>query len=411
MDIVLSSPIPKSTIASIPSKSEAHRSMICAALGTGTVYMPCTRPGKDIEATASCLKALGATIEYNGTGYSITPIKTVPNAAEMDCGESGTTLRFMIPITAALGCSAKIKMHGRLPERPLFPLDELLKNNGIEILKAGDTLTVSGKLPANGKYSIAGNVSSQFISGMLFALTVTGGEIAVTGETESKPYINMTVGVLERCGAKIAEKGNVYTVTSSVPLCCPDTVYIGGDWSGAAFPLTMGAVGNKPITVTGLDINSPQGDKAILDILIKMGAKVEIAENAITVYPSPLTAIDIDCKNIPDLLPVLAIAATSAKGCTRLYNAARLRIKESDRLSTTAALITALGGKVTELSDGLTVEGGELIGGTVSSANDHRIAMSAAVAALFCKGSVTVKDAQCTDKSYPGFWEEFEVIK
>lgn len=411
MDISLNRPKFKERIRAVPSKSEAHRAMICAALGRRTVFMPCPVTNNDIEATARCLTALGARLTYEEGGYTVTPIKEVPASAKCDCGESGTTLRFMIPLCAALGCETEITMHGRLPERPLSPLDTMLTEKGVSVIKNGNVLKIRGALPKNESWEIAGNVSSQFISGMLFALTVAGGTLTVTGNTESKPYIDMTKSVISACGGKIEETENTYKVRAAVPLDTPSPLPVGGDWSGAAFPIAIGVTAKRKVTVCGLDINSTQGDKAIISVLRRMGAKITVCGDAVTAHPSDLAGCTVDCADIPDLVPVLAVAALTAKGKTEFINAARLRLKESDRLFATAELIKKLGGTVTEHEDGLTVYESTLTGGRVNSHNDHRIAMSAAVAAFFTEGCVTVTDAQCADKSYPTFWEEFEALK
>ncbi|MBQ2732588.1 MAG: 3-phosphoshikimate 1-carboxyvinyltransferase, partial [Clostridia bacterium] len=312
---------------------------------------------------------------------------------------------------AALGCNTVIKMHGRLPQRPLSPLDTMLTEKGITVLKRGDELEIGGLLPRNEDWSIAGNVSSQFISGMLFALTVAGGSLTVTGSVESKPYIDMTKSIILSCGGSITENANTYSVAPSVPLSVPSPLPVGGDWSGAAFPLVIGAIGNRAVSVSGLDMNSTQGDKAIVSVLREMGAKIKAEGDRVTAHPSQLRGCTVDCGQIPDLVPVLAVAALKAEGKTEFINAARLRLKESDRLTATAALITALGGKVSEHTDGLTVYKSTLTGGIANSENDHRIAMSAAAAACFAEGAVTVLGAQCVNKSYPTFWEEFEALK
>jgi len=411
MDITLRSPRFKATVAAVPSKSEVHRAMICASLGREDAFIPCPAVNKDIEATARCLNSIGAKLTYENGGYTVQPIKTAPASAKCDCGESGTTLRFMIPLCAALGCETDITMHGRLPERPLSPLDTVLSEKGIWVTRQENVLKIRGKLPKNEKYRIAGNVSSQFISGMLFALLISGGELTVTGTQESKPYVTMTLNTIRTCGGSITEKRNVYVVAPSAPLSCPKILRVGGDWSGAAFPLCIGVVGNRAVTVTGLDTESPQGDKEVLNVLRRMGAKITVDGDAVTAHPSALTGTTVDCRDIPDLLPVLAVTALKAKGKTEFINAARLRLKESDRLFAVARLINSIGGKATEHPEGLTVYASTPTGGAADSENDHRIAMSAAVAAFFSDGEITVSSAECTDKSYPSFWEEFEALK
>ncbi|MBQ5649578.1 MAG: 3-phosphoshikimate 1-carboxyvinyltransferase, partial [Clostridia bacterium] len=201
------------------------------------------------------------------------------------------------------------------------------------------------------------------------------------------------------------------TVSPSLPYDAPNPLIVGGDWSGAAFPLCIGAVGEHPVTVKGIDTASAQGDKEIVNVLKRMGAKITVDGDSVTAYPSRLCGITVDCGDIPDLLPVLAVTAMKAEGKTEFINAARLRLKESDRLTAVANLINALGGSVSEHTDGLTVFYGEPTGGNAESENDHRIAMSAAVAAFFANGEVGISNAQCASKSYPTFWEEFEAMK
>lgn len=397
-------------IAAIPSKSEAHRLLICAALSDQKTFISCPQTGKDIDATAACLCALGADITYRNGVYAVTPIRTPVDNAVLPCGESGSTLRFFIPLVCGLGVSAVFDMQGRLPERPLSPLQEELESHGIRFEKDGNRLSVGGKLQGN-DFSIAANVSSQFISGLLFMLTQHGGTLTMTGTVESAAYIDMTVRALQKFNAALQQTDNRFTVQKGV-LTAKISLQAEGDWSNAAFWLCAAAIGTKPITVTGLDLASAQGDKQIIDILKRFGAEIQITENAITVFPSALQATDIDAAQIPDLVPVLAVTACGAKGTTRIFNAQRLRIKESDRLQTTADLLTALGAAVTITEDGLLIEGRKALhGALVDSANDHRIAMSAAIIAQLCDGTVMLDGADAVAKSYPAFWEDLDRLK
>ncbi len=397
-------------IAAIPSKSEAHRLLICAALSDKKTFISCPQTGKDIDATAACLCALGADITYRNGVYAVTPIRTPADNAVLPCGESGSTLRFLIPLVCGLGVSAVFEMQGRLPERPLSPLQEELESHGIRFEKDGNRLSVGGRLQGN-DFSIAANVSSQFISGLLFMLTQYSGTLTMTGTVESAAYIDMTVRALHKFNAALLQTDKRFTVQKGV-LTAESSLQAEGDWSNAAFWLCAAAIGTKPITVTGLDLASAQGDKQIIDILKRFGAEIKITENAITVFPSALQATDIDAAQIPDLVPVLAVTACGAKGTTRIFNAQRLRIKESDRLQTTADLLTALGAAVTITGDGLLIEGQKALhGALVDSANDHRIAMSAAVIAQLCDGTVMLDGADAVAKSYPAFWEDLDRLK
>ena len=402
----------KRKISAISSKSEAHRFLICASLGDAPVEMICTDTNADIDATAACLNSLGASISRKGDSFFIEPIKKVNKNAVLDCNESGSTLRFMLPLAAALGADCSFVMRGRLAQRPLSPLYEMLENNGISLGKQGiSPLDIKGKLGA-GEYSIAANVSSQFISGMLFALSICNGEskLRLEGKLESAPYVEMTLDALNAFGAEIKfdSKTNTYTVNGKEKLHSPKRVTVGGDWSNAAFFLAAGAIGKDSVAVTGLDVNSRQGDREMLEILKKMEAKFEIDGDEITVFPSKLCGVDIDASQIPDLVPILATVASVANGKTTIYNAARLRLKESDRIESVCAMLTSLGADIASTDDGIVIVGKEkLCGGSVDSYNDHRIAMSAAIASLVCENAVQISRFEAINKSYPSFAENF----
>ncbi len=411
----------KDKIKAISSKSEAHRLLICAALSDGETSIVCNDTNEDINATVSCLNSLGAKIvrEKNGSGemtFFVTPITEIPKYASLDCGESGSTLRFLLPVVAALGIECDIYMHGRLPERPLSPLYELLAENGVSLSPQGSNpLHVSGKLKS-GNYEIAGNISSQFISGLLFALPFTDGDstLTMTGKLESTPYITMTEQALDTFSAHIRNDGNVFYIpraNSCVGLnrfTTPHDVFVGGDWSNAAFFLCAGAISSQRVTVEGLDLNSAQGDREIINILKRMGAAISRSGNSITVIRADLFGIEIDASQIPDLVPVISVVASVAMGKTRIYNASRLRLKESDRIQSVCQMLSSLGADITETDDGMIIHGkSKLVGGKVSSCNDHRIAMSAAVASLVCKNTVTVEGIEAVNKSYPGFLSDF----
>lgn len=416
MDITLHHPVFERSIEAPSSKSAAHRPMIAAAFADAPTRIAISGAGEDIAATAACLRAFGAGVDKtaDGTALLITPITALPEQAVADCGESGSTLRFLVPVAGALGLTVKFLRRGRLPERPMEPLKSELARHGVTLSDCTDgALLVSGKLSA-GEYCIAANVSSQFITGLLLALSLLDSPSTLTlmGEIESAPYIRMTLDTLEAFGAApaVSADGRHFEIPgyAARPFHSPRDMHTEGDYSGAAFPLVAGAIGKTPVTVTGLRADSAQGDRAILSLLSAFGARVEAdpSAEAVTVFPAPLHGIEIDAKQIPDLVPVLAVTAAAAEGDTRITGAARLRIKESDRIATTAALLRNLGGEVEELSDGLLIHGGKpLTGGTVSGAGDHRIVMSAAVAALLCSEPVTILGAEAAKKSYPLFFE------
>ncbi len=410
MDITFNTPRLSGKIQAISSKSEAHRQLICAALSDAPTKIICTDTNNDIDATVSCLNSLGANIKRTADGFSAQPIAS-PNAySELDCGESGSTLRFLIPIIAALGIDAKIHMHGRLPQRPLSPLYELLEDCGIEMSAQGENpFCISGKLKS-GDYSIAANVSSQFISGLLFALSIVEGDSTLTleGKIESKNYIDMTLGAISLFGGNIQYENNKFTIKSKGKLTSPGVTTVGGDWSNAAFFLCAGALSDSPITVSGLDINSSQGDKAILDVLAQMGAKIDISGDSVTVCRDKLCGISLDASQIPDLVPIIATVSSAAHGKTIIYNAGRLKIKESDRITSTSNMISSLGGNITPTDDGMVILGvSSLIGGKIDSASDHRIAMSGAIASTVCDSPVTISGFEAINKSYPRFKDDF----
>lgn len=422
MNYTFSSSTTKEKIKAISSKSEAHRALICAALSDAPTRIICNDTNKDIDATASCLNSLGAGISRIESAdgescFDVKPISDIPEYACLDCGESGSTLRFLLPVVAALGIECDIYMHGRLPERPLSPMYELLAENGVTLSPQGtNPLHVKGKFLA-GNYEIAGNVSSQFISGLLFALPLADGDskLTMTGKLESTPYITMTEQTLGKFCANIRNDGNVFYIsntrtdgTTSERFISPHSIHIGGDWSNAAFFLCAGAVSERSVTVSGLDVNSAQGDREILNILKRMGAAVSHSGDSITIEKADLFGIEIDASQIPDLIPVISVVAAVSMGTTKIYNASRLRLKESDRLDSVFGMLTALGADIKETPDGLFIHGkSKLAGGTVSSCNDHRIAMSAAVASLICQNPVTVEGIEAINKSYPAFISDF----
>ena len=396
------------------SKSQAHRLLICAALGEEKTEVVCDGISADIAATAKCLSALGAKIEEMETGFLVSPIKKVPEGrCELYCGESGSTLRFLLPIVGALGVQAAFHREGRLPQRPLAPLDGVLTAHGMTLSEDGDILLCSGQLQA-GDYEITGNVSSQYISGLLMALPRLAGEstLTVTGTLESAAYVAMTEDALRLSGVEFSKNGASYAIPGGQRFRLPARTAVEGDWSNAAFFLCMGALAKEGIRVEGLNLKSSQGDRGVLDVLRAFGAAVSEEENAVTVRRGTLRGVTVDASPIPDLIPVLSVVASVAAGETRVENAYRLRLKESDRLQSTANLLRALGGRVEEKEDGLVITGvSALHGGAVETQNDHRLAMSAAVAACAAMGEVTVDNDACVAKSYPRFWEDYGSLK
>ncbi len=385
MNITVMSSMLSGTVKAIASKSQAHRLLICAAFANKRTSIICLETNKDIEATAECLRALGAQIESTEVGYEVYPISTLPSKAVLNCGESGSTLRFLLPIVGALGVDALFCMQGRLPQRPLSPLWEELTRMGCTLVRESEnTLRCTGKLRA-GDYAIRGDVSSQFITGLIFATALIPGKstLTVTGTLQSKPYVDLTYDALRIFG--------VTQDNHPLPFLSPDIVTVEGDWSNAAFFLTAKALGND-ITVTGLSNKSLQGDRAVADIL-----------NQLSNFSC------ISCEDIPDLVPILCIAAAAKCGSV-FKGVGRLRLKESDRIASTLAMLHNLGIRAEADENTITVYPGKFHACTIDSANDHRIAMAAAIAATVADGPVTILSAECVSKSYPGFWNTYQSL-
>ena len=396
------------------SKSQLHRLLICAALGERPVAISYRGLSEDIAATVRCLKALGAKITVSEDGpqsvLHVSPLdrSSSPSGVELDCGESGSTLRFLLPVAGLLGADCTFVMQGRLSKRPLAEYGEQLTAHGMTMKQEGDRLKVSGRLTA-GDYVLPGNISSQFISGLLMAFGALQGQsrLQVVSTPESKPYIDMTEAVLRQSGIVFEKDGLQWTVNGGQKYALPESLQAEGDYSSATFFLCMGAFSEEGILVKGLDPASAQGDKKVLDVLERFGAKVSRTEEGILVQKGVLKGTEIDASQIPDAVPALSVVAALSEGKTRIVNAARLRLKESDRIRSTSAMLRALGAETQEFPDGMRIRGQRMLkGGTVDPFGDHRIAMAATVAACRCEQAVTVDQPDCVSKSYPAFWED-----
>ncbi|MBQ1546273.1 MAG: 3-phosphoshikimate 1-carboxyvinyltransferase [Clostridia bacterium] len=392
-----------------PSKSDVHRAIICAALSKGTSVISPVAFSQDILATIDCIRALGAEVTVSGDCVTVCGDNTFSNkTALLDCRESGSTVRFFIPVAAAGSIDATFVGKGRLPQRPLGVYTELLPMHGIVCkTEGGLPFSVSGQLTA-GQFALAGDISSQFVTGLLFALPLLDGDsvIHLTSMLQSKGYIDMTIDVMRRFGVIVTEKdGDYYIRGGQKYIACKYTTE--GDWSQAAFFLTAGALGSE-ISVNGLDMDSRQGDKKIIDILRRFGANINIEKNTISCHGENLHGIEIDASQIPDLVPILAVCGAFAQGTTRIYNAQRVRLKESDRLSAMKNALASCGADISETHDGLLISGNEKIsGGDVDGCNDHRIVMSMSIAALRCENGVNISDKESINKSYAEFFDDF----
>lgn len=384
MDITLFPTPLRGEITPIPSKSQAHRLLILAAFADSPTELLCAETNRDIEATADCLNALGANIRRTDTGYIVHPVRAIPEKTVLNCCESGSTLRFLLPVAGALGVDATFLLEGRLPQRPLSPMWEEMERMGCSLSRpTPNTIHCTGKL-CSGHYTIDGGVSSQYITGFLLALSLLDSPsvLEITGKLESAPYVDLTKDALRRFGADPEHPG-LYG------LCTPGTLSVEADWSNAAFFLAANTLGSS-LDIRGLNPNSAQGDRAAAWLLPELTRK----------------ALTIDASDIPDLVPILSVTAACFHGAV-FTNIRRLRLKESDRVASVIAMLEALGGHAEADGNTLHIFGTGLVGGTVDSVNDHRIAMSAAIAAIRCTKPVTILGAQCVQKSYPKFFDEY----
>lgn len=392
-------------VAAIPSKSDAHRIFICASLANEKTAVSLPSSSKDIEATLMALEAMGAIIERSENEVTVTPAP-FKSKVTVNASESGSTLRFLVPVASAVCDEVTFEGSGRLPERPIGHLLDALSKNGVSFSSKKLPFTKTGALRA-GVYTLPGNVSSQYVTGLLFALPLLSGDsrIVLTSRLESAAYIDITLAALKKFGIEIENTDGSFLVKGNQKYVSPSTLTIDGDWSNAAFFLVSGAIRGS-VSLTGLDLNSPQGDKKIVDVLHTFGANVLFGES-VTVKQSPLYSAKIDISEIPDMLPSLAILASFAKGKTEFVGGARLRIKESDRLKSATKMINSLGGKATELDEGLIIEGVGLKGGEVDGENDHRIVMAAAIGGSLSEKGVIIRGAEAVKKSYPSFFKDF----
>ncbi|MDF2820009.1 MAG: aroA [Clostridiales bacterium] len=395
-------------IVAIPSKSVLHRQLILGMLSRGIVTIENIVYSKDVLATVGILRNLGVLVNTNENNIEIDSSNLSIPELELFANESGSTLRFMIPVVASLGFDATFTGGGRLPERPMEAYLEVLPQKGVTMNYCDNflPLTISGKLQS-GLYELRGDISSQYISGLLMALAnlEEDSEIVITTKLESKPYVDITIEVLKEFGVNIVEEENKYYISGSNNFE-HGNYFCEGDYSQAAFFLVAGAIGGQ-VKVKGLKNNSTQGDKAIIDLLKSMGADIEISD-MIIVKESSLIGIEIDATDIPDLVPILCVAACKANGTTRIYGVERLKHKESDRINSTINMLTNLGANISYDGESIVVIGHEkLSGGTIDSVGDHRIAMSAAIASLICENEVRIIGSESVNKSYPKFFDDF----
>lgn len=419
---IIPSPL-KGTIQSQPSKSMAHRAIICSALSEGESVIDNIIMSDDIQATINAVKALGTDVSISeSTSFAGRKCLTIKSEGTIsirnnliNCSESGSTARFIMPVTRLVADTVIITGCGRLVERPFSVYKSLFAEKGVKYTDSDGKMpiTLEGSLKP-GIYELPGDISSQFVSGLLFTLPLLGGpsKIIITNKLESLPYIKMTLKAIEDFGIKVNhdKEFKIFDIPGNQSYLAKPYYVVEGDWSQAAFFCVMGSISDG-ILIEGLDRDSLQGDKAILDILKEMGANPEIKDNGILFKRSKLRGIEVDASQIPDLVPIISVAASLAEGTTTIKNAARLRIKESDRLATTCHELNSIGANIIEKEDGLVINGApHLSGGKADGCGDHRIVMSLAAASLACQEPVTITGFEAVKKSYPGFWEDFKTL-
>jgi len=412
MDLTLQPTKLSGSVTVPPSKSAAHRAIISAALAEGTSRIVHVDLSSDIRATIGACRALGVKIQADSDALIVNGGKPKRTGKPIDCAESGSTLRFFIPIACVLDGEKTFTGSGRLPQRPIDAYLQIFDMQGLSYTcppGASLPLTITGALQP-GEFHVDGRVSSQFVTGLLFALPLLEGDsrVSVTGGFESRGYVDLTVDILRRFGIHITVEGDTFAIPGNQKYQ-PKDITVEGDYSQAAFFLVGGAISGG-IRVEGLDARSLQPDRAIVDVLRRMGADIAEEDGALVSRPARLHGEVIDVSQCPDLVPPLAVAAAFAEGQTHITGAARLRIKESDRLHALAKNLSALGIRTEELPDGLIIRGGQPAGGAVDSFGDHRIAMAFSIAAARASGPVKINGAECVDKSYPAFYQDYVAL-
>lgn len=411
MDVVIKPHKLKGVVEAMPSKSHAHRLLVARLLSELQGEMDKSASeipsfSHDIAATKNCLAALKS-----------------GGAPVLDCGESGSTLRFLLPVAMAVCDEAVFTGSGKLPSRPVSPLKEEMESHGCHFADADDAMfKVSGRLES-GDFTLPGNVSSQFVTGLLFALPILKGDstLKITSPLESAGYVNLTLDVIRKFGINIKSHRNDYNLTTFVipggqKYNDPGNVAVEGDWSNSAFWLVCGALGGD-VTCKGLNLQSAQPDKAILKLLKLAGVQIEISElgdglASVRVAGNDVNStrhsIGCDVAQMPDIVPPLAALLSGCEGTSTITGIERLRIKESDRVASVTDMLSNLGGSIDSYEHLIKIKGdSSLEGGIVNTFNDHRIAMAAAAASCLCENPVTVKDAQAVNKSYPNFFRDF----
>lgn len=398
------------TVSPPASKSYTHRAFILAALSEGTSVISDPLFSADTISTLNAISAFGAKVERNDSFVRITGGELKAPSEPIDAENSGTTMRLMTGISSAFDKKVTITGDDSLLKRPMSPLLDALESIGVECSsnKGFPPISVKGPIDRN-EVSINGSMSSQFVSSLMMTapLLKDGLKIHVKGKLVSKPYVDITTYMMSVFGANASM--NDKTIESHGRYRSADFA-VPADFSSAAFPLVAGALAGK-VTVKGMDMNAPQGDKMIVDILKKAGAKISIENDSITCEKDSLSGTEIDIGNVPDLFPILAVLFCAAEGKTILKGAPQLRFKESDRIESVTEMISAIGGDIKGTDDGCVINGTrKLKGGEIDCRGDHRIMMAASIASLICDEPVTMENAECCSVSYPQFPEHMRIL-
>lgn len=412
MDCKIKAEYIKGTVKIPSSKSFAHRALIAAALSDKPTVLEGCFEGDDIKATINCLNSLGASIiEDKNRNLMVSPIVYGKiKTAELFAGESGSTLRFLIPLSASIGIESTFYGNGRLGQRPIEELLDLLRIHGVTIKSNNLPFTVKGNLES-GNYELSGKISSQYVTGLLMSLPLLKGDstIKIIDKLESESYVNITLKVLSEFGIRIIYKENTFYIKGNQKYVSPAIFLVEGDWSSACFFAVAGVLGGD-ITLTGLNANSIQGDKIIINLLQNAKGQITANENGIRFRKSNLEGISFSASDCPDIVPVMAAALARAKGVSEIKDIGRLRHKESDRLEAVIAMLSSLGITAKEENNTLFIYGGKINSGKVFSYNDHRIAMSAAVAICGTNEKIHIEGADSVNKSFPKFYDYLEKL-
>ena len=401
-------------VKAIPSKSVLHRALIVSFISQkqNIKLSNVDMISDDVLATINCLQALGARIETESNNIYVRSIENISDETYIDCKESGTTLRLLLPLLSMFSKSTIVDCKESLRDRPIIELIETLKNSGVCFESEVFPIRVFGNATGT-LFKIKGDISSQYISGLLLlsALMEQETTIFLTTPLESRNYVDMTIDILKDFGITVKEKENSYVVFGGRRLFkAPNKYIVEGDWSNAAFFIVAGCLG-KNLKVNGLNFNSIQGDKQIIEILKKIGGNLEISGDCVFASKSDLISFNLDFTDMPDLFPILSVVAALSRGTSILSGGKRLKYKESNRIDSTFQMLKNLGAEVEKIDCGLKITGQEFLnGGIVNSFNDHRIVMAATIASIRCKKPISIINTEAVNKSYPKFIQDFEKV-